>query len=83
MSLTRRPTAMRRGGYIDRAIDIDIIAIDDVVMDTPELTLPHPRMHLREFVLVPMAELAPDWCHPRFGLRVDEMAGDEPNGADG
>ncbi len=71
------------GGYIDRAIDIDIVAIDDVVMDTPELTLPHPRMHLREFVLVPMAELAPDWRHPRFGLRVDEMAGDEPNGADG
>lgn len=61
------------GGYIDRAIDIDIIAIDDVVMDTPELTLPHPRMHLREFVLVPMAELAPDWVHPRLGRRVDEM----------
>lgn len=71
------------GGYIDRAIDIDIVAINDVVLDTPELTLPHPRMHLREFVLVPMAELAPDWRHPRFGLRVDEMAGDEPNGADG
>ncbi|MDE6204622.1 MAG: 2-amino-4-hydroxy-6-hydroxymethyldihydropteridine diphosphokinase [Duncaniella sp.] len=61
------------GLYIDRAIDIDIVAIDDVVMDTPELTLPHPRMHLREFVLVPMAELAPEWVHPRLGLRIDEM----------
>lgn len=52
------------GSYCDRLVDIDIIAIDDLVIDTPELTIPHPRMHLRDFVLRPMAELAPDWIHP-------------------
>ena len=61
------------GGYADRLIDIDIIAIDDIVMDTPELTLPHPRMHLRGFVLAPMAELAPEWRHPVSGLTAREM----------
>lgn len=61
------------GGYIDRAIDIDIIAIDDTVMDTPELTLPHPRMHLRRFVLEPMAQLAPDWEHPMLHMTPEEM----------
>lgn len=52
------------GGYADRLIDIDIIAIDDMVIDTPELKVPHPRMHERRFVLEPLAELAPFWEHP-------------------
>lgn len=52
------------GSYCDRLVDIDIIAIDNLVIDTPELTIPHPRMHLRDFVLRPMAELAPQWTHP-------------------
>lgn len=52
------------GSYRDRAVDIDLIAIDDLVADTPQLQLPHPRMHLREFVLRPMIQLAPGWRHP-------------------
>ena len=48
------------GSYADRYIDIDIIAIDDLVIDTEELTVPHPRMMEREFVITPMMELAPD-----------------------
>lgn len=52
------------GSYCDRVIDIDIIAIDELVIDTPELTIPHPRMHLRDFVLIPMTEIAPHWKHP-------------------
>ena len=83
VSLTRRPTRDEAGGYIDRAIDIDIIAIDDVVMDTPELTLPHPRMHLRSLCLCRWLSLLLTGVTRGFGLRVDEMAGDEPNGADG
>ncbi len=61
------------GGYADRMIDIDLIAFDDVVMDCPELTLPHPRMHLRDFVLLPQAELAPMWMHPMFRLTAAEL----------
>ena len=52
------------GGYCDRSVDIDIIAVDDVVMDSEALTIPHPRMHIRDFVLRPMMELAPEWVHP-------------------
>jgi 2-amino-4-hydroxy-6-hydroxymethyldihydropteridine diphosphokinase len=43
-----------------RTVDIDILAYDDVMLDTPELTLPHPRMFERAFVLVPLAEIAPE-----------------------
>lgn len=55
------------GAYIDRVIDIDLIAVDDIVTDTPELTLPHPRMTQRDFVIIPMLQLAPDWVHPLLG----------------
>lgn len=55
------------GEYVDRAIDIDLIAVDSIVVDTAELTLPHPRMHLRDFVLRPLLELAPSWRHPLLG----------------
>lgn len=53
-----------QGGYVDRIIDIDLIAMDALVISTPFLTLPHPRMHLRPFVLQPMHLLAPGWIHP-------------------
>lgn len=45
------------GVYHDRIIDIDIIAYDKIKMDTPRLTLPHPRAHLRDFVMIPLKEL--------------------------
>jgi 2-amino-4-hydroxy-6-hydroxymethyldihydropteridine diphosphokinase len=43
-----------------RTVDIDLLAYDDVVVDKPELTLPHPRLFERAFVLVPLAEIAPN-----------------------
>lgn len=61
------------GGYADRLIDIDLIAYGELVIDTPRLTLPHPRMHLRDFVLRPMVQLAPEWRHPLSGLTSAEM----------
>lgn len=61
------------GGYADRRIDIDLIAVDDVTVDTEELTLPHPRMHLRPFVLVPMMQLWGDWRHPATGQTPRQM----------
>jgi len=50
-----------------RVIDLDLLLYDDMELETPELTLPHPAMHERAFVLGPLAEIAPDWVHP--GLR--------------
>ena len=47
-----------------RTIDLDLLLYGDTVMQTPELTLPHPRMHQRDFVLRPLAEIAPEVVHP-------------------
>lgn len=54
-----------------RTLDLDLLLYDDEVIDTPELTLPHPRMHLRAFVLVPLAEIAPDTDIPGRGRAAD------------
>ena len=61
------------GSYADRLIDIDIIAIDNMVIDTPALQVPHPRMAQRRFVLVPMTELAAFWQHPILKLTPGQM----------
>lgn len=56
-----------------RPIDIDLLFYDGQVMSTPELTLPHPRLHERAFVLVPLAELAPRLVHPGTGKRIAQL----------
>jgi 2-amino-4-hydroxy-6-hydroxymethyldihydropteridine diphosphokinase len=56
-----------------RTIDIDILLYGDFVIQTPQLIVPHPRMHLRRFVLEPMAELAPDLRHPVLGRTMSEL----------
>ena len=61
------------GGYIDRLVDIDIVAIDDMVIDTPTLQVPHPHLPERDFFLKPMMQLAPDWRHPVTGLTARQM----------
>lgn len=53
-----------KSSYEDRVIDLDILFYDSVEMSTPELTIPHPLLHTRLFVLEPMSEIAPEWEHP-------------------
>jgi len=56
-----------------RLIDMDILLFGDAIINTPELQIPHPRMHLRRFVLQPLAEIAPNVRHPVSSLKVSEL----------
>ncbi len=60
-------------GYEDRLIDVDILLYDDRVIWTETLTLPHPLMHERDFVLKPMVEIAPDLQHPLLKKTMKEL----------
>src|SRR6266446_3093368 len=57
-----------------RLIDMDILLYGSETIDTPELQVPHPRMHLRRFVLVPLAEIAPSLRHPSWAKTISELA---------
>jgi 2-amino-4-hydroxy-6-hydroxymethyldihydropteridine diphosphokinase len=56
-----------------RTIDIDILLCDGETWETERVTVPHPELAVRAFVLAPLAELLPEWCHPRSGASVAEM----------
>lgn len=60
-------------GFESRSMDIDLLFYDDICLETTELTLPHPRISQRRFVLKPLAEIAPEKKHPVTGLTVNEM----------
>jgi 2-amino-4-hydroxy-6-hydroxymethyldihydropteridine diphosphokinase len=73
--LTLEDSAGRQRPYPNapRTLDLDIIAMGDLVRDHPDPILPHPRAHLRRFVLQPLVEVAPGWRHPVLGRSVEEL----------
>lgn len=62
--------------YEDRLIDIDIIDFNAMCLDTSILKLPHEKMHIRNFVLVPMADISPEWMHPLLKIGIRELLED-------
>ncbi|GHS87406.1 hypothetical protein FACS1894201_08660 [Bacteroidia bacterium] len=67
--------------YASRAIDIDLLLIDTLTLQTPDLQIPHPRLHLRRFALVPLCEIFSDWQHPIYQRSATELldACEDPN----
>jgi len=59
-----------------RTLDLDLLLYPDEISDTQFLTLPHPRLHLRRFVLVPLNELAPKLVHPKLNKTINELLGE-------
>jgi 2-amino-4-hydroxy-6-hydroxymethyldihydropteridine diphosphokinase len=70
----------RTGKKGPRTIDIDIVFFDDTILNSPRLTIPHPAMHERRFVLEPLAEIAPEARHPRLNRTVHELRDGLPAG---
>ena len=66
------------GGYASRTLDIDILFYDDLILDTPDLQIPHPLLHLRAFALLPLCEIAPDFVHPALNRTIEELIGKQP-----
>lgn len=69
-SIERQEGRVRGIVNAPRTLDLDIVAIGELIRTAPDPVLPHPRAHLRAFVLVPLADVAPDWVHPVLGQPV-------------
>lgn len=59
--------------FVSRTIDIDILFYDNIILDDPDLVIPHPEIHKRNFVLIPMAEIAPEYIHPVSGKTISDL----------
>lgn len=73
LDLEERLGRVRTVRWGPRNIDLDLLAHGDVNVDDPVATVPHPRLHHRAFVLVPLAEVAPGWRHPVTGVTAEGM----------
>jgi 2-amino-4-hydroxy-6-hydroxymethyldihydropteridine diphosphokinase len=73
LEIERSLGRVRSERYGPRSIDIDLLCHGDLVLETPDLVVPHPRMHERPFVLVPLIEVAPRWRHPVLGATASEL----------
>lgn len=70
---TGRQNKSQDGEYSDRVIDIDILMYDDIIIEEPNFIVPHPRFHVRGFVLIPFAEVSPNTIHPVFDKSILQL----------
>jgi len=59
--------------YVSRTIDIDILFYNDIIFNEPSLNIPHPEVHKRNFALIPMAEISPEFIHPVLGKTISRL----------
>jgi 2-amino-4-hydroxy-6-hydroxymethyldihydropteridine diphosphokinase len=64
---------VRQERWGPRTLDLDLLLYDDLILDSPKLQIPHPRMRQRAFVLVPLAEIAPNWVEPISGCAIKDL----------
>ncbi|MEA5580658.1 2-amino-4-hydroxy-6-hydroxymethyldihydropteridine diphosphokinase [Nodularia harveyana UHCC-0300] len=64
---------VRQQRWGERSLDLDLLLYDDLIIDTPHLQIPHPRMVERAFVLIPLAEIAPAWVEPVSGCLIQDL----------
>lgn len=74
LQLEQRFGRVRRQRWGPRSLDLDLLLYDDLILSSPDLEIPHPRMAARAFVLVPLAEIAPGWIEPRSGRSIAALA---------
>ena len=74
MSIEAKMGRVRRERWESRIIDLDILFFGQEIIYEENLTVPHPRLHLRRFVLIPMTQIAPDLIHPSLGLTMAELS---------
>lgn len=73
LSIEKNMGRLRSSKWEPRVIDIDVLLYNDLVVDDPALTIPHPLLHKRRFALVPLAELAPELIHPVMKQPIREL----------
>ena len=74
LAIERQLGRVRRERWGPRTLDLDFLLYGEEIIDLPQLQVPHPRARERAFVLVPLAEIAPDWIEPRSGRAIADLA---------
>ncbi len=76
LEIERANGRVRRRVNESRTLDLDVLMVDAKVLEVPDLNVPHPRMHERGFVMIPLAEMAPNAIHPILNAKASDIAAD-------